>query len=527
MTFVLALVIVTLTGFISLSYEILWYRAYSFVSGGAPGVFGLLLGAFLLGLALGAFGSRVFCRDRASTGDPSQLRRLGMFIAVANLVGFGVVPALAALATRGHWALSFPLVTLAAALFGATLPLISHFGITPDRLAGARLSYLYLANIIGSAAGSLLTGFVLMDTMSLRGIALFLALTGMTLAALLLLAGRLPGRRLVTAIAAIGVLSAGFVWASPRAYHRLYEKLLYKNYYSVEHQFRDIIETRSGVVTLSPWGAVFGSGAYDGRMSTSLADDRNAVVRAYAIAALHPRPRRILMIGLASGAWAHVLAQMPGVESLTAIEINPGYLDLIGKYPEVSGLLRNPKARIIIDDGRRWLARHPDETFDVIVMNTTWHWRAHVTNLLSREYLMLIRRHLRPGGIYSFNATSSDDAFYTAFTVFPYGVRFRSVATVSDTPIRVDGEQWRRVLSQYTLDGHPVFDLTQADGRAELERIVSLVSTLGTPTSKQNAFERRESVLARVQGARLITDDNMATEWQRTFEYVWVPKDER
>jgi SAM-dependent methyltransferase len=218
---------------------------------------------------------------------------------------------------------------------------------------------------------------------------------------------------------------------------------------------------------------------------------------------------------------------MPGVESLTAVEINPGYLDLIGKYPEVSGLLRNSKARIIIDDGRRWLAQHPDETFDVIVMNTTWHWRAHVTNLLSRESLMLIRRHLRPGGIYSFNATSSDDAFYTAFTVFPYGVRFRSLATVSDRPIRVDGEQWRRVLSQYTLDGHPVFDLTQADGRAELDSIVSLVSTLATPTSKQNAFERRESVLGRVRGARLITDDNMATEWQRTFEYVWVPRDER
>jgi spermidine synthase len=349
----------------------------------------------------------------------------------------------------------------------------------------------------------------------------------MTLAALLLLAGRLPSRRLVTALAAIAVLSVGLVWATPRAYHRLYEKLLYKHYYSAEHQFRDIIETRSGVVAISPGGAVFGSGAYDGRISTSLGDDRNGILRAYAIAALHPRPRRILVIGLATGAWAHVLAQMPGLESLTAIEINPGYLQLIAKYPEVSGLLRNPKAHIIIDDGRRWLTRHPDKTFDVIVMNTTWHWRAHVTNLLSREYLMLIRRHLRPGGIYSFNATSSDDAFYTAFTVFPYGVRFRSVATVSDTPIRVDGEQWRRVLSQYTMDGRPVFDLTRPEGRAELERIIGLVNTLDTPTPKQNAFERRESVLARIRGARVITDDNMATEWQRTFEYVWVPRDER
>lgn len=526
MTFLVALAIVALTGFIALSYEILWYRAYSFVSGGAPAVFGLLLGAFLLGLALGAFGSRAFCRDRAATGNPSQLRTLGAFIAVANLVGFLVVPALAAMATHGHWALSFPLVTLAAGLFGAALPLISHFGIAPNELVGARLSYLYLANITGSAMGSVLTGFVLMDTMPLRGIALLLALTGAALAALLLVAGRAPSRRLALDITAMAVLAVGLVWATPRAYHRLFEQLLYKRHYSVEHQFRDVVETRSGVVAISQGGAVFGGGAYDGAVSTSLVDDRNGIVRAYAIAALHPRPRRVLMIGLATGAWAHVVAQMPGVESLTVIEINPGYLRLIAKYPEVSGLLQNPKARMVIDDGRRWLARHPGEMFDVIVANTTWHWRAHTTNLLSREFLMLIRSHLRPGGIYHFNTTSSHDAFYTAFTVFPHGVRFGHFATVSDAPIRVDREQWRRVLSEYTLDGHPVFDLAHPEGHAQLERILSIANTIETP-AEQNAFEPRESVLARIRGARLITDDNMAPEWHRLFEDVWIPPDER
>jgi spermidine synthase len=287
------------------------------------------------------------------------------------------------------------------------------------------------------------------------------------------------------------------------------------------------VETRSGVVTVSRWGAVFGGGAYDGRISTSLTDDRNATVRAYAVAAVHPRPRRVLMVGLATGAWAHVLAQMPGVESLTVVEIDPGYLRLIAKYPEVSGLLSNPRVRIVIDDGRRWLSRHPGETFDVIVMNTTWHWRAHVTNLLSYEYLQLVRRHLRPGGIYHFNTTSSEDAIYTAFTTFPFGVRFRSMATVSDSPISVDGERWRRVLSEYTLDGRPVFDLTRPEGRAQLDRIVALTQTLNTPSSRQSAFEWRESVLARLEGARLITDDNMAPEWQRLFEYVWIPRDER
>ena len=46
-----------------------------------------------------------------------------------------------------------------------------------------------------------------------------------------------------------------------------------------------------------------------------------------------------------------------------------------------------------MDDGRRWLHRHADP-FDVIVMNTTWHWRSNITNLLSREFMALARAHV-------------------------------------------------------------------------------------------------------------------------------------
>ena len=65
MTLALALAVVAITGFISLSYEILWFRAISFVTGSAPTVFGLLLGFYLGGLAIGSFASGIFCRNLA------------------------------------------------------------------------------------------------------------------------------------------------------------------------------------------------------------------------------------------------------------------------------------------------------------------------------------------------------------------------------------------------------------------------------------------------------------------------------
>ena len=75
---------------------------------------------------------------------------------------------------------------------------------------------------------------------------------------------------------------------------------------------------------------------------------------------MHPDPKQVIMIGLSSGSWAQVIANNPHLEHMTIIEINPGYLDIIKKYPDVASILTNPKIDIQIDDGRRWLRRHPE-----------------------------------------------------------------------------------------------------------------------------------------------------------------------
>src|SRR5205823_4284453 len=121
--------------------------------------------------------------------------------------------------------------------------------------------------------------------------------------------------------------------------------------------------------------------------------------------ALHSQPKDVLEIGLASGSWSRVITAYEPVEKLTSIEINPGYLKLIAEYPEQATLLLDPKRNIYIDDGRRWLLRHPDERFDFILQNTTFHWRDHATNLLSVEYFALCKRHLKPGGVIYVNTT--------------------------------------------------------------------------------------------------------------------------
>jgi predicted membrane-bound spermidine synthase len=305
--------------------------------------------------------------DHEGRGDRRLLRGTAYFFLCANTVGFLVLPGLAWFASHGVWPVAFGLVTVAAAMFGAVLPLVSHFAVGPTWLAGRGVSYLYVANIVGSVSGSFLTGFLLLDVWPLQKVALALVLLGCVVAAALLLVSQSNLRVVAAGGLAAAALAGGAVWATPVVFARFYERLLFGVSAAQLPPFSEVVEARSGIITVTPDGTVYGNGAYDGRITTSLADDRNLIVRAYALAGLHPAPRHVLMIGMGGGAWAQVVAHLPGVEKLTIVEINPGYLEMLARHPEVASLLRNPKVEIVIDDGRRWLNRHPDRRFDLIV----------------------------------------------------------------------------------------------------------------------------------------------------------------
>jgi spermidine synthase len=504
--FWMAAILVGLTGFIALSYEILWFRVHSFVTGGSAMAFAAMLGAYLLGIAFGSLSSRRFCRGAP---DRAALKALATFVLAANAAGFLVAPLSARLATVVPYPVILPLVVIAAGLLGATFPLICHYGLNPDHRAGSGLSYLYLFNIIGAAAGSLLTGFVLMDFMSTAQINLVLALLGVTLAgAITLMAGARPLVRLAACagIALVCILATG------PGFSQFFERLQFKQDFEGQ-QFADVVENRHGVITVTQSGAVYGGGMYDGVFNVDLMDDRNMIVRAFALSAFREKPKRVLMIGLASGSWAQVMVHHPELEELVIVEINPGYLELIPEHPEVASLLDNPKAEIVIDDGRRWLNRHHGEKFDAIVMNTTWHWRAHTTNLLSVEFLQLMREHLNPGGVALYNTTGSPRVQRTACAVFPHVVRVLNNVIVSDSPLLPDRDAWRDTLLRYRIDGQPVIHPGRDDHQAELDSILSLIDTMADDTPAFDAMELRSSILRRTEEVELIRDDNMGTEW--------------
>jgi spermidine synthase len=480
----------------------------------------------LFGLAIGSRIAGAFCKDKTQAGDTKQLRALAMFTFVANIVAWLVVPAFGWSSKRYDWPPALLAVAGAAALLGAILPLVAHFGIKPDDKAGVNLSYIYLSNIIGSAAGSLITGFVFLDQWPLQTIGAIIACVGMVLVGALILLAEMPSVFRLGGLASLVAISLLLVKTTPVVYDRIWERLQYKWKFDEQStRFLDVVETKSGVITVTQDGTVYGGGAYDGKVSTSIRFDRNAIFRAHAVGAMHPAPKKVLMIGLATGAWAQVVANLPQVEKLTIVEINPGYLTLIAKYDQVKSLLTNPKVEIVVDDGRRWLNRHPEEKFDAMVMNTTWNWRGHSTNLLSVEFLELVRSRLAPGGLLFFNTTSSEDVKKTAATVFPYALRVYNFMAVSDSPFTFDKERWKETLTTMKIDGEPILSIKNKDDEEFLADTLAFADSVNEPP-RDDGLEKRESVLTRANaaGALVITDDNMVPEWRKVLRFQDPPQ---
>ena len=493
-----------MVGYISLSQEILWYRLLGYLTGGRPQVFGLLLAAFLIGIALGSLHAKKLCEKGA---DPYTYLVRAMLLTAAV---FYLATPLASWLTEHYGKdagpyLIFPIIGLVAFLTGGVLPMLIHVGIDDKGDSSTvSMSWLYFANIIGATCGPMLTGFILLDHFTLEGNVV--VLTAITLAFALVLLLVVPKSGAYKGVA-IGIMAL-LVGAGWLAHDGLYawhmEKIQYGKKFDAK-PFRYILENRGGIISVEAGqeDSIYGTGIYDGKFNTDPVINSNWIDRAYMIAALHRKPQRMLEVGLSSGSWTRVVSLYEPVNSMSVVEINKGYPQIIQHYPDIAKVLTLPKMTLHFDDGRRWLRNHPEEKFDVIVMNTTFHWRSNATNLLSKEFLELIKTRLNPGGVVYYNTTWSRDVVHTAAHVFKHVTMVTNFVAASDAPFDQTPDEIRANLLKFKLDnGTPVFEQSD-EHRAKLEQLAHYPLP-----------EMHDSILQEA-GRQLVTDDNMAVEFKQ------------
>ena len=395
-------------GFVSLSQEILWVRVFGFVNQGLPQAFAAVLTLYLFGIAVGANIGKVVCR-RYSALYP---------IAGLVLIGAGLFDVLAPFIysqVAGH-DLGLPILALLIVLTALNksilFPIVHHLGTEGlQGTVGKNVSQVYFMNVVGSALGPLVTGFILLDYLSVHASMIALGIVTVFLGLICLL----PDRKSLMALAGTGLVAVVVVAVSIRLVGTDYDRLVRKSVQATTcEKIEHVVENKHGIIHVCPSNrgdVIFGGNVYDGRMSKNPIDDSNGLDRLLLVSAIHQQPSRVLVIGLSGAAWLTVLTNMPGVEQIEVVEINSGYLEVIRHYPDMQAAIDDPRVRIHIDDGRRWLKNNPLQKFDLILMNTTFSWRAYSTNLLSREFLTEVRSHLEEGGLVAYNGTGSPDAF--------------------------------------------------------------------------------------------------------------------
>ncbi len=483
-------------GLLSLGSETLWIRTFSFHNESMAKSLPFILGVYLLGIAFGAARGSRFCKDG---GDLIEI------LGLALLAGAGVVftaPVLIALGAElipTARMLQIVPAFLAAFAFAVCFPICHHLGtVVKTGATGKSMSRVYAANIAGSVLGPLFVNFVLLQLVITQLAFALLGLVACMVALAVLLTT--VKRALKSAGVAAGIVAIASVAASAGPTNWLIQSFRNGPVAGIE-------ETRQGVVVAyrqeQGGDAIFGGNVYDGRTNRDPRINSNGINRVLVLAALRPNPKHVLEIGLSIGTWNYLITGFPGVETIDVVEINPGYIELMRNYLEQQRALADARVNLTIGDGRKFLRSRAEGAYDLVVMNTTWHWRAYASLLLSREFLTLVRSRMRPGALLTYNATESPDALATAAAVFPYAYLYDNfvIAADFDWRARLDAPDAIDALRRIRPEGKPLFAPTdEALMRNFLQR--ERTATVDEVAAKTG------------RPLEIITDRNLITEYK-------------
>jgi len=431
----LACALLALTAFASLLDEIAWTRVLVMVVGGSTYAFTLVLLVFLLGIGLGsAFVARRRAVRPGSAADAALAQGITGAGAALLLLFFAALPVYV-IAVFGHveFGAGTRLLLLGVAVgavvlipavgMGLSFPLLTDLAAPRDAARAADVGTAYALNTLGSIAGAVLTGFVLVVALGTEAtLRIGLVING---AAALALAGfaahgvaegspehRALRRRVLVAGALAGV-ALGVAVGTPAWGTRLID--LGPTIYAREpmdaarrqaflaHRGSRLLAFREGRnATVSVWEGLTGRTLrVNGKVDASDHADMNTqIMVGLAAAAARPDPASALVIGFGSGVTTRVLADVPGIRRVRVVEIEPAVLEM-GRY--FSGVndtvLARPRVAAVVDDARSAL-QLKGERYDIIASEPSNPWVAGVATLYTPEYFRIVRSRLADDGVF-------------------------------------------------------------------------------------------------------------------------------
>ncbi|WP_433847571.1 spermidine synthase [Acinetobacter proteolyticus] len=480
------------SGFLSLAQEIIWMRLISFAGMSVPQTFSYTLALFLVGIAVGASIGKYICKNNKKIACSD----IGLIFFIATIVDLLLIGVVYLNASSSFFILiAGGCVFFCAMVRGIAFPMVHHIGANHIK-TGKQISNVYFSNVFGSALAPILIGFVALDYLNTQQVYILVCFLTLLLSVICF-----DGFKVKFLFLCMNFLIFICLFLPEKIFYELSKNSYEENSYPVE-----ILENKHGFIQIyNSHGdkAVFGANVYDGKFNTDLFHNTNGIDRAYFLTTIRPDAKNALVIGLSTGSWVKVLSLMPSLEKITIVEINPAYVELIKKTPIVSSLLQDKRIEIIFDDGRKWLKKNQDKKFDIVLMNTTWHWRAYGSNLLSINFLDLVKSVLNNNSVFFYNTTQSLDAFYTAKYIFPKVYKYKFFILASNQEL-------------YFKENDMVKSLCSLKDPITKEKAFpnKIQCVQAKKEIMKNKIESYEQINFLARKPELITDDNMITEFK-------------
>jgi spermidine synthase len=357
------------TGFTSMSLEVIWVRNFTPVVGTTVYAFALIVTVYLLATWMG---SGMYRRDIARK-RPLSIPALLAALAVSTLFIIVINDPRLRLEKGGLVLGIFPFSWLLGYLTPSLIDRYSQGD--PDRAGRA-----YAINIIGCILGPLMASYLFLPSLGAKGSMVLMALPYVILLAMHL--RELPHYVRVYAGSAAALLLVSALWIN-----RSYE----------EPDHNGVIRRDSTATVISTGEGMGMRLLVNGVGITQITTITK--VMAYLPLLTQKEPRSALNICFGMGTTYRSLLKWDGVQ-VTAVELVPSVKEAFGYYhTDAAQVMANPRGRVVIDDGRRFL-RRTGETFDVITLDPPPPIEAAGSSLLyAREFYELAKKRLRPSGV--------------------------------------------------------------------------------------------------------------------------------
>ncbi len=485
----IVLLIFAVAGFTSLAYEVLWTRALLFFLGWfAVYAFTIILTTFLFGLAVGSAAYPLLFRK-----GKNLLLAFAVIEIVIGIFGalsvpifsglFEVIRSLEESLPRDNWwhfiiaraGGSFAVMLVPTFLMGLTFPLASAIYARAGKGYGATIGNVYASNSLGAILGSMATGFLLLPLLGLGQSMALIALLNLLLGGSILLLRARRSRSRVPAFAmAVLLLAAGganFAFSSDRPMvlsSRHFKdpdrpmRLLYSSE-GATASLAVLHDVNSGHVELNINGE---STAY-----TTYTDMQVHLMLSHLPLLFVENPKKVLVIGFGLGSTSYGATLHPSVEEVRCIELVPKEVETAEFFESVNhGVLRSPKFKLTIDDGRNFIFR-TEEKFDLISFNAIHP--SHSPALYTVEFYRECAKKMTDAGAIcawvpnnSFTERQFQILLRTFQSVFPHsslwyvnpnhlvliGTRQRHALDFDDFRRRVGQEPVRTELANYTME---------------------------------------------------------------------------